>query len=926
MLILLAAITSQPTLPLIGRLQHAHGEPQDLHVQNYPNRRRLQSASNALTRANTRPLRVLLDFASLEEQSAPEYSACFNAGDWFKRGLPEQQTPPTNGIETCSHTSSGGSSLTSGCWGICRAQDVIAPADRARVIEVVRILAAEVANLLAVTPTVDLAFTTSRGEYERALQSRGYDLPPACASDCSVLSGAAVDPQYCSGGLAHGYDAVLSVTKPPGIEGVAGTGSACAFDQVRRPLWLVLAWHSSIVGISQLSVNEAVDQYRAFVRHEMLHGLGFVNSMFFYARDSRGERKNLIEPRPVVDTDGARDEVWTFVRGRAYELAQHYFNCYGNATDPDASTRGWDGLPLMGLPEAGRGAHWETRILRDEVMSYGFRSIVSSITLAAMEDLGFYLANYSAAECMSWGHKQGCSYVRSRCGVGMHDQSHFFTPARLSQCRGDPYWASHPDSYLTSKCTSGNDPCSTSQQAGYDGAVTLPDGRRGAKCDSQCYYGDSGVSREGCSTPPSSEVEATGGDFLDSLRDNLSTVDWEAWILPAAVGVILLLGCMLLAFVRKCICPDSSNCRTYAYMLSGFLWLFAVAGLVGSGYLYIENEAFIAFVNLPSIYALAATCISVLLFTMLMMVALAWRAQCFLFLGFWLLILIAIAELIGIGIIAYWIFSLGGVGEDALESMFGSASSHIEGFLSDVFERPIAITEGIVCKTYQACCRDTELLDAIRPELGSGSLDVLVGSDSSALNASSSSFNFTFGVPRANHNATCLAPMQHEGATTDLELSLRDPSTANFCAYTSGAPRQLLITPPPATCLLVAQAASGDGFSLAQCRQDFCRTGTDGYLRFLSLITSLIRRYSAPLSGGAAVLVLVQLILACNLRNAAKLAKKERDMEREQAKVQGMIVVDDLVVADRPRGSTLRPKGAKARDFSTGVQLTTRKL
>ena len=165
---------------------------------------------------------------------------------------------------------------------------------------------------------------------------------------------------------------------------------------------------------------------------------------------------------------------------------------------------------------------------------------------------------------------------------------------------------------------------------------------------------------------------------------------------------------------------------------------------------------------------------------MLMMVALAWRAHCFLFLGFWLLILIAIAELIGIGIIAYWIFSLGGVGEDALESMFGSASSHIEGFLSDVFERPIAITEGIVCKTYQACCRDTELLDAIRPELGSGSLDVLVGSDSSVLNASSSSFNFTFGVPRANHNATCLAPMQHEGSTTELELSLRDPSRPTF--------------------------------------------------------------------------------------------------------------------------------------------------
>jgi len=124
-------------------------------------------------------------------------------------------------------------------------------------------------------------------------------------------------------------------------------------------------------------------------------------SQFFnYARDARGQRKRLIELRPVVDTDGARDEVWHFVRGRAYELGALYFQCNANATATDPAQRAWDGVPLMGLPEAGRGAHWETRIMRDDVMSYGFRDFVSSITLAAMEDLGFYLANYSSADCM----------------------------------------------------------------------------------------------------------------------------------------------------------------------------------------------------------------------------------------------------------------------------------------------------------------------------------------------------------------------------------------------------------------------------------------------------------------------------------------------------------------------------------------------
>jgi len=31
---------------------------------------------------------------------------------------------------------------------------------------------------------------------------------------------------------------------------------------------------------------------------------------------------------------------------------------------------------------------------------------ISPITPAAMQDLGWYLANYSAAECMLWGYKQ----------------------------------------------------------------------------------------------------------------------------------------------------------------------------------------------------------------------------------------------------------------------------------------------------------------------------------------------------------------------------------------------------------------------------------------------------------------------------------------------------------------------------------------
>eukprot|EP00966_Prymnesium_polylepis_P089450 2070962-Prymnesium_polylepis.2 len=133
-------------------------------------------------------------------------------------------------------------------------------------------------------------------------------------------------------------------------------------------------------------------------------------------------------------------------------MAKSYFDCHDNAS--------WAGLPLMGKPEQGRASHWETRIMRDDVMSYGNQATVSSITLAAMEDLGFYIANYSAAQCLHWGYQQGCDYVRSRCGQ-MREVKHASTgqARKRGDCRGDPFWATHPDEMLAKKCARGNDPC-----------------------------------------------------------------------------------------------------------------------------------------------------------------------------------------------------------------------------------------------------------------------------------------------------------------------------------------------------------------------------------------------------------------------------------------------------------------------------------
>ena len=62
----------------------------------------------------------------------------------------------------------------------------------------------------------------------------------------------------------------------------------------------------------------------------------------------------------------------------------------------------WQGLPLMSWPTHGRDSHHETRVMRDDVMSYGDGDAVSAITLASFEDMGHYLARYGALDATVW--------------------------------------------------------------------------------------------------------------------------------------------------------------------------------------------------------------------------------------------------------------------------------------------------------------------------------------------------------------------------------------------------------------------------------------------------------------------------------------------------------------------------------------------
>ena len=363
----------------------------------HPRRRRLE----ALTRENTEPIRLVLDGASLDEATAPKYSACFREGDWFMRGLPGPNPPATKAEATCLRGPDEWQ--VQDCWGVCTERDVVTPAVRDQVLAIAADVMEELVTYFAVRkfPSVDadgdgvadgLTFVSSKGSYARALESKGYTPVESCANDCTMLSGVAVADKYCAEGVQA--DAVVSIVKPPEMYGVGGTGGACAHDTQGRPTWLVFSW-IQVVDPSR-TIEENTATFRGLVLHELIHALGFTNSQarailgahfgaqfsarnlgaqfsdalgftnaqFNNARDGAGERKNLIEMLPVTNDD---DNVWHFTKGRAWSTAKQYFGCYDDSK--------WQGLPLMGLPDLGRASHWETRVMRDDVMSCAARAI-----------------------------------------------------------------------------------------------------------------------------------------------------------------------------------------------------------------------------------------------------------------------------------------------------------------------------------------------------------------------------------------------------------------------------------------------------------------------------------------------------------------------------------------------------------------------
>ncbi|KAA3677918.1 leishmanolysin-like peptidase [Paragonimus westermani] len=192
--------------------------------------------------------------------------------------------------------------------------------------------------------------------------------------------------------------------------------------------------------------HESSDRVRSLfiAKHELLHALGFSSSLFAMYRDENNQPLTPRDPNTQLPSLGwsqiSSNSVYQWSDRVVRTVQRRWLSAYGNRTKLahivvtptvlrvaraffDCPTL--DGVELEDQDEAGVFlTHWEKRLLENELMTATYTNSyrISPITLAMMEDTGWYRANYAMSHDFSWGRGLGCSFAMSSCLEYMLEQ------------------------------------------------------------------------------------------------------------------------------------------------------------------------------------------------------------------------------------------------------------------------------------------------------------------------------------------------------------------------------------------------------------------------------------------------------------------------------------------------------------------------
>jgi len=245
------------------------------------------------------------------------------------------------------------------------------------------------------------------------------------------------------------YDLLIYVTYRPDSWDVYATGTSLAYDQNGRTIFGVLNWNPR-------NINSPTTILQNAALHEIFHILGFSQSrmMAFHNISTYDNTTGVSEEYSDLQLVGSESdgrEITLLVSPKVKERFREHFGC-DSAEGALLEDQGGSNVA---------GSHWEMTVLMDELMTATIseRSILTNMTLAALEDSGWYYVNYSFAKRLLWGKDKGCDFVTKRCNSGWPVGEGYFCPydkRGVEGCTYDRkgigacdfrYWISIPEKY-----------------------------------------------------------------------------------------------------------------------------------------------------------------------------------------------------------------------------------------------------------------------------------------------------------------------------------------------------------------------------------------------------------------------------------------------------------------------------------------------
>lgn len=157
----------------------------------------------------------------------------------------------------------------------------------------------------------------------------------------------------------------------------------------------------------------AIYGYKAFL-HEITHLLGFSRSLYEYWRKPNGELYEEGELHQAVTLRGTTKYI--MVTPTVVEKAREAFGCSTLA-----------GLELEEYNQPYPSSHWDERVMLNDYMTstLGLVGHVSTISLAMLQDSGWYQVNFDMGEHPYVGRNKGCDFIEEKCvnnGVSNDDE------------------------------------------------------------------------------------------------------------------------------------------------------------------------------------------------------------------------------------------------------------------------------------------------------------------------------------------------------------------------------------------------------------------------------------------------------------------------------------------------------------------------